>query len=546
MSLSRPFRVRGGSVVVATLLLVAALPMPSAAWIGVDGPYPGNYDTHDWVIDQAMKVLDGRADGWFDVSAARAASDDPDNAVDHGSDHVYRDQGIRGGAVHLIAEHYAAAVRDYQAGRYRDASVEIGLLSHYYSDILQPYHSHYDGIGQTAPHRNYELMVEAGIVNASSRSAWSSNRRTVSQISNIRSEAVAAASFSRSKFTALHPQVVAHPTTVTATTDAITEDLLERAANDLADIIYSVSRGVGVGPPVDRLVASVKWRYPAKNEDWQHIYTMAYDAQGRPIEGLLVRVTLPSGATESRYTDGTGLAYWSGPPGATPHYARQTVNVRATTDGHTESASTWWTTTPTLASGSAGFATSVNNQSPVAGQHVTVRSTLRDTSGRAVPGVEVSWSWDYGSTTITTKALTNSSGVATSTRLIQANTTFSRVEIHARAQAGSQNRNSYGWFQRKAGDAVTPYKGWFVDIWGSKFRDDIVWLAEEGITSGCDVELFCPDGSVTRAQMATFLTRALALPATGHDYFTDDNASTHEASINRLAASGITAGCGGS
>jgi hypothetical protein len=546
MSLRRPLRVRGGfAVVLATLVLVAALPVPSAAWIGVDGPYPGNYDTHDWVIDQAMKVLNGRADSWFDAAAARAASDDPDNAVDHGSDHVYRDQGIRGGAVHLIAEHYAAAVRDYQAGRYDDASVEIGLLSHYYSDILQPYHSHYSGIGQTAPHRNYELMVEADIVNASSRSGWSSPRRTVSQIGNIRAEAIAAASFSRGKFTALHAQVVAHPTTVTATTNAITEDLLERAANDLADIIYSISRGVGVGPPVDRLVASVRWRHPAKNEDWQHIYTMAYDAQGRPIEGILVSVTLPSGSTVATYTDGTGQAYWSGPPGATPYHVKQTVNVRATTDGHTETATTWWATSPMLASGSAGFATTVNTHSPLAGQYVTVTSTLRDTAGHPVPGIEVYWTWDYGSVTKTTSGITNSAGVATSRRQVQPTTTFNRVTIYAKAQSGSQNRNSSSWFQRKPGATVTPYKGWFVDIWSSKFRDDIVWLAEEGITSGCDFQLFCPDGSVTRAQMATFLTRALGLPATSHDYFTDDDASSHEASINRLAASGITAGCGG-
>ncbi len=44
--------------------------------------------------------------------------------------------------------------------------------------------------------------------------------------------------------------------------------------------------------------------------------------------------------------------------------------------------------------------------------------------------------------------------------------------------------------------------------------------------------------------MATFLTRALKLPATSRDYFRDDNASSHEGAINRLAAAGITRGCG--
>ncbi len=43
--------------------------------------------------------------------------------------------------------------------------------------------------------------------------------------------------------------------------------------------------------------------------------------------------------------------------------------------------------------------------------------------------------------------------------------------------------------------------------------------------------------------MATFLVRALDLAAVGTDYFVDDNSSTHEARINAIAAAGLTAGC---
>lgn len=84
------------------------------------------------------------------------------------------------------------------------------------------------------------------------------------------------------------------------------------------------------------------------------------------------------------------------------------------------------------------------------------------------------------------------------------------------------------------------------DIVNSQFLDDIKWLYSEGITSGCSGEAFCPNGLVTRGQMATFLVRSLGLPATSTDFFTDDNNSVHEANINRLRAAGITAGCGGS
>ena len=45
--------------------------------------------------------------------------------------------------------------------------------------------------------------------------------------------------------------------------------------------------------------------------------------------------------------------------------------------------------------------------------------------------------------------------------------------------------------------------------------------------------------------MAAFLVRSFHLPLTSRDFFTDDETSIFEGDINRLAASGITAGCGG-
>ncbi len=87
--------------------------------------------------------------------------------------------------------------------------------------------------------------------------------------------------------------------------------------------------------------------------------------------------------------------------------------------------------------------------------------------------------------------------------------------------------------------AATP----FVDIAGSMFVADIEWLWSEGITTGCDATHFCPHQWITRAQMASFLVRMFDLPDTSKDYFTDDETSSHEANINRIAAAGITTGC---
>jgi len=85
------------------------------------------------------------------------------------------------------------------------------------------------------------------------------------------------------------------------------------------------------------------------------------------------------------------------------------------------------------------------------------------------------------------------------------------------------------------------------DIGGSGFVNNILWLAEAGITKGCNPptnDEFCPDDSVTRGQMAAFLVRFLGLTDDGGgNSFIDDDASMFEADIAKLAAAGITKGC---
>ncbi len=83
----------------------------------------------------------------------------------------------------------------------------------------------------------------------------------------------------------------------------------------------------------------------------------------------------------------------------------------------------------------------------------------------------------------------------------------------------------------------------FTDISASTFVSDILWLRYAGITTGCSPTTFCPNDVVTRGQMAAFLDRALSLPSTSTDYFTDDATSIYQIDINRLAAAGITTGC---
>ena len=74
-------------------------------------------------------------------------------------------------------------------------------------------------------------------------------------------------------------------------------------------------------------------------------------------------------------------------------------------------------------------------------------------------------------------------------------------------------------------------------------------LAEEGITSGCGGSRYCPNGAVTRAQMAVFLLRS----EHGEDYTPPEPTGIFEDLdvddpftpwIERLYVEGITSGCG--
>ncbi|MBW3620287.1 MAG: S-layer homology domain-containing protein [Actinobacteria bacterium] len=87
----------------------------------------------------------------------------------------------------------------------------------------------------------------------------------------------------------------------------------------------------------------------------------------------------------------------------------------------------------------------------------------------------------------------------------------------------------------------------FTDDEDSPFEPFINQLAELGVVKGTTETTYSPGQAVNRGQMASFLARAYqeitgtALPA-GNDAFTDDDGTTHEDNIDRVAAAGIAAG----
>ncbi len=104
---------------------------------------------------------------------------------------------------------------------------------------------------------------------------------------------------------------------------------------------------------------------------------------------------------------------------------------------------------------------------------------------------------------------------------------------------------------RGLGEATGSYQGYFVDVPITNiFWREIEALKELGITKGCNPpanDRYCPNDNVTRAQLATFLARALDIegdPAKA-DHFSDDGNSVHHNNINLLRDRGIITGCGG-
>ena len=83
----------------------------------------------------------------------------------------------------------------------------------------------------------------------------------------------------------------------------------------------------------------------------------------------------------------------------------------------------------------------------------------------------------------------------------------------------------------------------FSDTAGHTHEENIDKVAAAGIASGFADGTFRPDDHVTRAQMATFITKGWALPAAGSAGFTDTDGDTHEANIDAVAAAEITSGC---
>jgi outer membrane protein assembly factor BamB len=83
----------------------------------------------------------------------------------------------------------------------------------------------------------------------------------------------------------------------------------------------------------------------------------------------------------------------------------------------------------------------------------------------------------------------------------------------------------------------------FQDVANNVHRWSIKAVEDAGITRGCEPGRYCPNWEVSRAQMASFLARGLSLPPRSHQFSDVSTRNTHSGAIGALAHAGITAGC---
>lgn len=181
---------------------------------------------------------------------------------------------------------------------------------------------------------------------------------------------------------------------------------------------------------------------------------------------------------------------------------------------------------------------------PVGGLDITLESFVDKTATGTIENDAVV----DGTNVIVYAAFRNGAGAVVDTAasdpiatLPRGETTGFTLSAHPDAEAAASVDL---WAETLAGPYLTNWENHFADVVPFlMFYDSILGLARARIVTGCNGGNFCPHNGVTRAQMATFLDRALELPDTDIDYFGDDDGHWAEDSINRLAEAGISDGC---
>ncbi len=313
---------------------------PALGWWSLTRPGT-DFDTHDWVLVEANRLAGIQGDGWVVMEEALPVTDDPDSVFGDWAHHFYDVWGNRrGDAPQRIAELYREAVRLRAAGDTTAASTTVGLMSHYYADICQPFHT-------SAPqspsvkntHVSYEKTVEEYTDAPGKNRVWIAGDGT-DYIGDATPYAVSSDYAAHPDYLPLITRYREHG--FDTRVRSITRAGLNRAAGGLADMIASINAEAGV----HRLATST---LTAETPDPETISfggttalsgRLALDAGAVPRTTLILRVRGTSGAWRDADTitcgdDGT-WSYSARPEHNTRyrvHFAGDTEHLHATSTG---------------------------------------------------------------------------------------------------------------------------------------------------------------------------------------------------------------------
>jgi len=409
-----------------------------------DGVGDDGYGTHDWIIENAI-ILAGAEASWVDTTTAVLASDDPDDPETGSSKylHVFKEFGRGRGAPQAVSDEYYKLMQAYNAGDYKMASHYLGLLSHYYADVCQPFHTRYDKVDRSALHYEYELDINR-LTRAKEASPDWLRPRSRQPVPDVRKKAVAAGKFSRSEYNTLVASYSQSHVVTSGDPEMVTGRVLGRAVNDMADIICAVNDGAGLAELPAHIKPGVSKRYPAQNTAVLGSAKVV-DASGRPMEGVRVTLVWELNGTPRPvilYTEPDGVARWWQNVGSSPVVKRKTVQTVSHSSGVTMHDSTWYIPSPKLRAGKKGVKTTLSNRTPKRNTVVRAKTKFVSTSGKPVKGLKVTFTWKFKSGTKKTYATTNSFGNAYSKVKIGKVKKGYAVKVKGSAMCGGSIRSS--------------------------------------------------------------------------------------------------------
>jgi hypothetical protein len=237
-----PAFVAGALLLLGLLLVALALllsPAPAHAWSN-GGDYGNGFGTHDWVLYEANRLAEKRGYHWLRLGTALRATDNPDTKLHDTYHHVYDVWGAAhyGDAPDRVQALFAKAVGQLNDGRPRAASYTFGLLSHYYADICNPTHTD-SSAREDDMHARHESATQTRTDEKGEHRAWI-RFNGIQVRTGARAPAMRAAGSAHQYYWKLVR--VYNASGWNTTTRTITKKGLNRAVNDLADLIVSVRK----------------------------------------------------------------------------------------------------------------------------------------------------------------------------------------------------------------------------------------------------------------------------------------------------------------